>query len=179
MTFPIHKIRIAATLAIITAICAVPGKADDGYIPRKGEKTVSVAAGYVSRYKSISAGVAFSYRFSKVFTLAPSVDYIFRHHDYDGLMINLDTRYSLPLTTPRWDVYPIAGANITSWTHHHPKLDDNDDDVTSRTNRLGLNAGLGVAFRVTPTMRLALEGKGEFVKSMSTAVVKLSIGYTF
>ncbi len=179
MTFPSHKIRIAATLSILAVICAIPGKADDGYTPSKGEKTVSVAAGYVSRHNSISAGVAFSYRFSRVFTLAPSVDYIFRHHDYDGLIINLDTRYSLPLTTPRWDIYPIAGVNITSWTHHHPRLNDNDDDVTSRANRLGFNAGLGVAFRVTPTMRLALEGNGAFVKSESTAVVKLSIGYTF
>lgn len=179
MNLIISKFKIKALICLFTIFCTLPAGADEMAYPAKGEKTVCVGAGYVSRNKSASAGVVFSYRFGRVFSLAPSVDYIFRHNDYEGMMINLDTRYSLPLTTPRWDIYPLAGINITSWTYHHPKLEEESDDVTSRTNRLGLNAGLGIAFRATPTLRLVLEGKESFVKSASTTLVKFSIGYTF
>lgn len=175
----LSKIKNTTLTCLFATIYALPANGEEMAYPAKGEKTVCVGAGYVSRNKSASAGVVFSYRFGRVFSLAPSVDYIFRHNDYDGLMINLDTRYSLPLTTPRWDIYPLAGINITSWTYHHPRLEEESDDVTTRTNRMGLNAGLGIAFRATPTLKLVLEGKESFVKSASTTLVKISIGYTF
>ena len=45
----------------------------------RGQKTLGLTAGYVTVNRSASAGLQFSYAFSRHFVLAPSIDYVFRN----------------------------------------------------------------------------------------------------
>lgn len=146
------------------------------------ENSMGVRLGYNTRNSSPAAGLWFQHEFTRHFRLAPNVDYIFRHDNTDALSFNCNAQF--PFRFGQYEafaVYPLAGLNYTSWNYHH---DDNPavegvDDVTSRNNRFGFNAGAGLEYRVTPTLKLALEAKGTLVKSYSSATITLSIGYIF
>lgn len=64
---------------------------------QRGEKTFGIRGSYVSRNTSASAGLYMTYRFSGLFRLAPSADYVFRHDGSDAFSVNLDTHYTFNL----------------------------------------------------------------------------------
>ncbi len=157
----------------------------------KGQKSLGVKGGYVTRNNAPSAGLQFEYTFSKRFILAPSVDYVFRHEGCDGLLFNIDYHGPWNLTTDgRWYVYHVIGVNYASWNRHLPKgmenmsrageMDsDTDDDVTMRKNRFGLDVGAGLAWYAKPTLKVSLEGKFNWVKNYNTGIFTLGISYVF
>lgn len=139
---------------------------------------VSLRTGYISRHETASAGLSFRYRFTPRFALAPSIDYIFRHHDYDGLMLNVDGHFLLPFSTEKVEFYPLAGVNFSSWSNY---MGDSgvEDDTTRRVSRWGVNVGAGAALNITRSFRLGIEAKYIGVKSNSSAALTFSIGYNF
>ncbi|MBD5229607.1 MAG: porin family protein [Bacteroidales bacterium] len=149
------------------------------------ENAMGVRVGYNTRNSSPTAGLWFQHEFAPHFRLAPNVDYIFRHDNSDALSINCNGQF--PFHFGQYNAfvfYPLAGINYTSWNYHHSddpadSSSDGDGDVTSRNNRFGFNAGAGLEYRVTPTLKLALEAKGTLVKSYSSATISVSIGYVF
>lgn len=151
------------------------------------ENAMGLRFAYNTRNASPAAGLWYQHEFAPHFRLSPNVEYIFKHEGTDALSINCNAQFPFRFgNCGQFAFYPLAGLNYTSWNHHHDDtpLDSNntresDGDVTSRTNRFGLNAGAGLEYRVSPTLKLSLEAKGAFVKSYSSATISLSIGYCF
>lgn len=158
----------------------------------RGQKTFGLHTGYVTLNKSALAGIEMSYAFSPHFVLAPSVDYVFRNKSLDGLLFNIDYHGPWALDmAQRWHFYHILGLNYASWSTHLP--DDatpatdpsrdsstaSDEDVTTRYNRFGMDFGAGITLDVTPTLRLNLQGKFNWLKHHNTGLFSLGINYVF
>ncbi len=143
-----------------------------------GEKTVGLRAGYNTRGETAVAGVMFQYRFSDHFRLSPNIDYYFRHNGVDGLSFDVNAHFPLSIAkNGRFNCYPLAGVNFTSWDYHF--IDDNNDDISNRETRLGLNVGAGLEYYATPTLKLSFEAKASILKQYSSGTFNLSIGYVF
>lgn len=164
--------------AIVTLILAVvsliPASA------QRGEKSVGIRTGYNTCNESAIAGIAFQYRFSSHLRIAPNIDYIFKHDNIDAFAFNCNMHFPFAIVQHKINIYPMAGISYSCWNSHHilPDL-ENTDDVTSRANRFGLNAGGGVEWYATPTLKLSAEGKFCWVKDFNSGVFSVSIGYVF
>lgn len=169
-------IRIAILLASLLCIF-LPARAEI----TRGQKTFGVTAGYVTKNHTMSAGLQFEYAFSRRFVLAPSVDYLFRNHNKDGLMINIDYHGPWQLGhSGKWYLFHIVGVNYASYTYHRNRHDEIvSDDSNERINKVGLNIGAGVAYYVTPTLRLQFQGKFNWIKYNNTGLFNLGISYVF
>lgn len=167
------KIWIFGIVAAIMAALSTPFDVS----AQRGEKTLGIRAGYNTRNESAMTGIYFQYRFSKHFRIAPNADYIFRHHGTDALSVNGNVHFPFALS-PRWNIYPLAGINFTMWNHRSENL-ENTDDVSTRSNKFGLNAGGGLEWYATPTLKIMLEGKYCWVKDFDTGAITLGIGYVF
>lgn len=144
----------------------------------RGEKSLGLRGGYVTRNESALAGLYFQYNFTDFFRLSPNIDYVFRHHDEDALDLNLNAHFLFKVgTSGRFNMYPLVGVNYTSWNLHYQ--DENSDDVTTRDSRLSLNIGGGMEYYVTSTLKLNLEGKFQWAKHFNTGMFSVGIGYVF
>lgn len=146
------------------------------------EKVIGVKTGYNTRTESLLAGLFFQYRFSEHFRVSPNIDYFFRHNNTDALSLNCNAHFPVNLSESRkFSFYPLAGINYTSWNYHHDNDNDvrNDNDVSQRRNRFGLNAGAGFEIYATPALKLSAEAKATFIKSYSSGTFSISIGYIF
>ena len=145
---------------------------------KAGEKTFGITGGYATRNHSATAGLQLTYAFSRHFVLAPSVDYVFRNDDSDGILVNLDYHGPWQLDKEgRWDVYHILGINYASWTTHSKDADNKD--VSERRGRAGFDFGLGFAYNVTPTLRLHVQGKFNWLAHRNTGLFNAGISYVF
>jgi len=146
---------------------------------KRGQKTFGVSAGYVTLNKSGSAGLNFSYAFSRYFVLAPSVEYVFRNQNLDGMLFNIDYHGPWQLAaSDKWFIYHIIGVNYGSWSSHTIDPESNDD-VTTRKSYPGLNFGAGVAYNVKPSLRLTVQGKFNWLKHHNTGLFNIGISYVF
>ena len=144
----------------------------------RGEKSLGLRVGYVTRNESALAGLYFQYSFTDYFRLSPDIDYVFRHHNEDALDLNLNAHFPFRLgVSGRFSMYPLVGMNYTSWNLH--THDENSDDVTTRDSHLGLNIGGGMEYYITPTLKLNFEGKFQWTKRADTGVFLVGIGYVF
>ena len=118
-----------------------------------------------------------SYDFSRAFRTAVSIDYVFRNQNTDAFLINLDFNFPLKLgVEKKVDIYPIAGVTYACWSSH-PKPDE--DDVTTRQNKFGINLGAGAGLKVSDRMRIKLDVKHSLVRHNHTTIISLGIGYAF
>lgn len=168
-----NKLKRLLSITLVSASVLATSMPLAAAAPRS---STGLRIGYISRNETASAGLYFKYRFNDCFALAPSIDYMFRHRDYDGLMLNVDGHFLLPFSTDRVEFYPLAGVNFSSWSNYKAS---ESDDVSKRVSRLGLNVGAGAAMNVTSTLRLGIEAKFTAVKGYSTAGVTFVIGYNF
>ncbi|MBD5185986.1 MAG: porin family protein [Bacteroides sp.] len=164
------KLCVCLLMALITAVTA-------GGVER-GEKTLGLRGGYNTRNESGVAGVYFQYAFSRHVRLAPNVDYVFRNKGTDAYSCNINVHFPLYFgSSTRFDLYPLAGVNFISWNH---RLNNSDGiDTSSRVSRLGLNAGAGAEYYCTPTLKLCVEAKCNFVEANTSGVFSIGIGYVF
>lgn len=179
------KTRLITFCSIL--LLAAIGSQDMSAQLAKGRKSLGVKTGYITLNKTATAGIELQYAFSRHFVLAPSIDYVFRNESMDGLMINLD--YHGPWQLDRngkWYFYHILGVNYASWsTYIKPDPaagitgTDINDDVTTRVNRIGLNFGAGIDYYVSPTLKLSLQGKFNWIKDDNTGLFNLGISYVF
>ena len=163
---------------LLVFVAAIAG--NEANAAQRGQKTFGVRTGYVSRNKSMDAGLFFQYTFSEHFRLEPAADIVFRHDDRDAFMIDLNAQVPFSFGTPSFDLYPFAGLNFSSWNRHHPnEVSEFNDDVSTRANRFGVNLGAGFDLKVSDTMKLTLQAGYTFVKSNSAFRLLLGIGYIF
>lgn len=170
---------------IVIAVLALVGSAVlfQAQAAVKGERNVGVTAGYTSSNKSAVAGIGFSYAFSQHFRVAPNLQYAFRNNNRDGLLINFDFHVPLNIESGnKVEIYPIVGLNYSCWTNYYKseeKEKDNSNDVSTRKNRFGLNAGAGVGYNVTETIRLSFDARYTLVKGFNTTTLAAGIAYRF
>ncbi len=149
----------------------------------RGEKYIGITTGYNTRNESAVAGVFFQYNLSSVVRIAPDITYIFRHDRRDGLAFNADVQFPFRIDKEaRWSVFPLAGLNYTSWNMHPRSLGpvhDDSKDVTTRTNKLGVNVGVGFDFMATKTLKLFIESRFVGASHYSYGAITLGLGYTF
>lgn len=169
--FSRRALRLPAFLALLMILLAAPAASADFF----GEKTAGVKGGFSTKTETALAGIFFQFRPSTHLRIAPSVQYSFRHNGVDALLFDIDFHFPL-LHGNRFNVYPLAGVNFSSCTDH--SATDNGD-VSNRASRLGLNAGAGLEFKPTPSMRLFAEGNYYFVKNFNSAIISIGIGYCF
>lgn len=144
------------------------------------EKAVGIRVGYATRNDCPLAGLSFQYTLKPHFRIAPSADYLFRHHGTDAFAFNLNAQFPIALTPAgRCRFYPLVGLAYYNWSHHNAEDLDLHRDVTSHTIRMGLNAGAGFEVLCTPTLKLSLEGKAALMKSYSEGVFNIGIAYVF
>lgn len=166
------KIKAVLITFIISLLLTVPEAFAGSH-----DKTFGVAAGYVSRNKSASAGIYFQYGFSQKFRLAAQTAVDFRRDNRDAWFIDFNAQFPI-LRTSRFEFYPLVGLNYSAWSLHTVNI-DSGKDVTNRRGNIGLNAGLGAGLRITSTMKLSLEGMYTGVKQNNAARISLGIGYCF
>lgn len=179
--------RRSITKFIFAAMAFACAFAPANSFAQKGEKSVGLRGGFTTRNTTATAGLYFSYRFSEHFRLSPKADYAFRHNGVDGFSFNIDCETPIALGAPENKVnfYTIIGlnySNITSRTATVELTSEDpavNDDSSQRTNRFGLNIGVGLEYFATPTLRLAFEPKCQLIKNFTGGWFNISIGYVF
>lgn len=146
----------------------------------QGEKSLGVKLGYASENSAPVAGLTFQYAFNSHLRIAPELGCVFRHHDKDALLVDVNLHVPFGLTDGgKVLLYPLAGLAFNSWNRHHESLIDPDTDVTTHINRFGVNLGAGFDLRCTESLKLSLEAKYTLVKSYSSAFITAGISYMF
>ena len=165
------KLMLAAVLTAL--VCPAAAAQVD-----RGEKMIGVKAGYVTRNESAIAGLSFRYAVSPWVRLVPEVACVFRHHNDDAFIFDINAQVPFSFGTSKVDLYPLAGVTFNSWTRHYtePVM---DDDVSRRISRFGANLGAGFDLRCTPSLNFGIEAKYTFVKSFTSAYVTASLSYVF
>lgn len=171
-----HKAKLLIAVCGMAAALWSAAPCTAATTPAKGEKTISLAAGFAGYNTSALAGLEFTYRFSRHFRLAPSANYIFRHKGKDALTLNLNAH--VPFEASRLlEVYPYAGINYSSWNFHHNASET--DDVTTRKSRFGVNIGAGANLRLSGNLRIGIAADYVLIKHFSGAEIFAKIGYQF
>lgn len=166
--------RFKAVLSALIALVSLTAYAD-GF---SGEKTLGLQTGYITYNESAVAGIEFTYRFNRNFRLAPSVNYVFQHKSVDALMVNLNAHVPFPFAG-KWEAFPLAGVNYSSWNYHNGVTANDDSDVTTRITRFGLNVGAGIGYAATPTLSLSLAADYVFIKHFDGCNILAKIAYRF
>lgn len=175
------NMKIRTILRSILIIAFISTISLPGYAAKKGEKTLGVRTGYVTRNNSADIGLYFQYTFSEYFRLQPAADMIFRHNGRDAFTFDLNAQFPIAIGSEKFSLYPFAGLNYSSWNYNRNTLDDDGIQIVtnSRTNGLGANLGAGFDLNVSPTLKLSLEGEYTFVKRNSGVRILVGIGYVF
>lgn len=171
---------LCAALALAPILATPEARAAGSDAPRsyKGEKTLAFRVGYTGYNKSATAGLEFTYRFSRLFRLAPSLDYVIRRYQTDALVLEVDAQFLFPFSGDRMAFYPYVGPKYSSW-NYHPGSADKDNDVSTRRSRLGLDAGVGLEANITPTLRLGVSAGYTFIKYFHGFDAALTVSYRF
>jgi len=164
--------KLRSLIVALAVVAAVFQATAEGH---RGEKTLSLEAGYADYNNSALAGVEFTYRFSSHFRLAPSVDYVFRHRGMDALSINLNCHFPFAIEN-RMEFYPIAGINFSGWNSH---VKAEMGDVSTRVSRFGINAGAGWGIRLGEHMHVAVAADYVLIKDFHGAEIMAKLGYSF
>ncbi len=161
--------------AILMAISVIGASAQ----VTTGDKAFGPKLGYVSHNSSAVAGLAFQYVVTHHVRLSPEIGCAFRNNGEDAFLLDMNVHMPFLLVDAgNADIYPLAGLAFNSWSDHAKSPVDNVD-VTSHTNRFGLNLGAGVDLRCSPTLKVNIEAKYTLVKSFSSAYLTAGISYIF
>lgn len=165
-----------AAVLVCVAAAAAPAASADEY---SGEKTLGIRTGYNTKNREPLAGIEFTYRFSRLFRLAPAAEYVFRRDGRDALMLDLNAQFVFPLAGARCNLFPYAGVNYSSWNFHTPSSGMVNNDVSTRISRLGFNAGAGVDTNLSGSLRLSLAAHYTFIEHFGGANILVGIHYRF
>lgn len=175
MNTPKSQRAVRAAAIIVAAIALLMPQAMKA---ADHEKIFGIQAGWISRNKSAEAGLTFQYGFTQHFRLAAAVDVALKKENRDAMLIDVNGHFPFR-TSSRVELYPLAGVNFSAWSEHIEADDPTFDDVTNRTSRFGLNAGGGVGFYVSKTLKLSFEAKYTLVKGYSCGRLTAGIAYVF
>ncbi|MGM9861074.1 MAG: outer membrane beta-barrel protein [Muribaculaceae bacterium] len=171
-----HIIRTIVIVMLLGVMAAPDASAQ----LRKGEKSLGPRIAFVSENTSVLAGLSFQYSFSRHVRIAPEVACIFRHHDRDAFLFDLNVHMPFGIGSDKVVLYPLAGLGYSSWAHHISGAEYNQQkDVTTHDSRFGANFGAGFELRCSRTLKLSLEARYLLIKTYSHAQVGLGIAYIF
>lgn len=156
---------------IVVAAIAVAALASSAQVHR-GQKSVGLRGGYVTRNHSGMVGLGLTYALSSRVRLAPAVGYAYKHQGEDAFLFSLDAQYIVPLSS-RVSVYPLAGVEFSSWNY------PGTNDTSQRTTRLGMDVGAGAEYYATPSLRLSLEARYDWVRRFDTGLFMAGISFVF
>lgn len=172
------KNRAAAVLLAIMLLTFTSLSASAQFA--RGEKSVGPKVGYVSTNESAAAGLVFQYTFSKHLRIAPEVGCVFKHQKKDAFTLDFNFHTPFTFTGDKAALYPLAGLNYSSWNTSIPQqLEEDIDDVSTRTSRFGFNLGAGFELRCTRTFKFGIEAKYTFIKRFHGANVAVLACYVF
>ena len=166
----IKRLLIASTIALL-CIGAASAQVE------RGEKMFGVRTGYVSTNESAVAGLTFRYAVSPWVRIVPEVACVFRHHDKDAFIADINAQVPFTFDSKKVDLYPLAGITFNSWSRHFEG--PSGDDVTTRSNYFGANVGAGFDLRCTQTLNLGIEARYTFIKHFTSLYLTASISYVF
>lgn len=161
-------------LGIIMAFFAIGASAQ----VERGEKMLGVRAGYATENRSAVAGISFRYAVSPWVRIVPEVGCVFRNHNKDAFLVELNAQVPFTFGTKTVDLYPVAGFAYNSWSTHYKDF-ENGNDVSSRLNRIGANLGAGFDMKLGSALNLGIEAKYTFVKTFTSLYLTASISYVF
>lgn len=165
----LQKCILAA--ALLTAVPAVAGN-------HKGDNVLGPKLGFISKNTSALAGIVYQHSFSDRVRLSPEIGYVFRHNNLDAFILDVNVHTPFGIGGDSVDLYPLAGLTFNSWGHHGISPIDGED-VTTHTNRWGLNLGAGFDLRCSSTLRFNVEARYALVKSFSSFQFTASVAYVF
>lgn len=149
------------------------------------EKTFGLRGGYVSRNQSGLAGLCLTYRVNNYFRLAPSANYIFRHHGRDAFTLAADGQFLFDIPASSVTIYPIAGISYWVWNIRNlpsgirPEPDASFNDVTTRHSRFALDFGAGWQYKVSSTMSLTINVSYSLMHHTPSWISTAGISYIF
>lgn len=136
---------------------------------QKGEKSLSIKAGYATFNEGGFTALQFQYTFGQHLRIAPEIGYVFRNAGVSGLELCADMHFPFRIGKGV-NIYPLAGLTFNSWNWQHSK---------HSTSRVGLDFGGGFDFYLTQNLKLGLQGKYSMMNDTSGGFFDASIGYVF
>lgn len=164
-------IRIAVVLLLMTVSFGASAQIE------RGQKSFGPRIGYITKNSSALVGLNFDYAFSNHVRIAPAIGLVFRNEDRDALLIDIDIHFPIA-TSSKAAFYPLAGAVFNSWALHNVS-EDTHDDVISRQNGFGFNAGAGWEIRLSGALRLGVEAKYTLIRHNPNGRFAARIAYVF
>lgn len=167
------------TTSIRTAIMAVLLTVTFGASAQieRGQKSFGPRVGYITKNNSSLVGLNFDYAFNSHVRIAPSIGLVFRNEDRDALLIDVDMHFPIA-TSAKSDFYPLVGAAFNSWAFHNVD-NDTPDDVITRKNGFGINAGAGWEISLSRALRLGFEAKYTLIRHNPNGRFTARIAYVF
>lgn len=162
MTKPFIRF-IFVVVVLLTSIVISPAT-----MAQRGQKSLSLSAGYASFNNSGYTDISFQYSFSKNVRIAPTIGYVYKKEGKSAFTINLDVQFPFKICQGI-QIYPLTGVTFNDWTYK------NDENLA----RFGLNAGAGVDLYITSNLKFSIQGKYSFMNDTDGAFGGIGIGYVF
>ena len=167
------KIILALVVMLMTSLASIAQV-------ERGEKMLGIRLGYATENESAVTGLTFRYAVSPWVRIVPEVGCVFRHHNEDAFIGDLNVQVPFSFGSSKVDLYPLGGLSFNSWTRRRlVEVEGHFDDVTNRVNRFGANLGAGFDLRCTSTLNFGIEARYTFVKAFTSLYLTASISYVF
>jgi outer membrane protein X len=134
---------------------------------QKGATYVGIQANYGLHkdYKNFGVGAKAQYEFLENVRAEASFNYFFKKDCVSMWDINLNAHYVFRVGSV--GIYPLAGICVLGAKPEHGDTE----------TKLGFNAGAGVEFPLSETIKLNVEGKYQYVKHFDRPVISAGIAF--
>lgn len=155
---------------------------------QQGKMAIGVNANYGlhSDYKNLGFGVKGQYGFTDNLRAELSGNYFLEKDNCTMWDVNLNAHYVIPVSNGI-AVYPLAGVSllgtkvdISEISYNVPGYGNVGGGGGSASDTsFGFNAGAGVEFAITNSLKANIEGKYQIVKDWNRPVVSVGLAYCF
>ncbi|MDE6771598.1 MAG: hypothetical protein K2J49_03240 [Muribaculaceae bacterium] len=146
-----------------------------------GEKTLGFAGGYASYNGGGYADLYFQYTFAPHIRIAPEIGYVFRNDCKSAFICSVDVQFPFRIARG-FNIYPLAGLTLNSWSwnhHHHDDDWDDDWDDNHHATRGGFDFGGGFDVYLTRQLKLNFQAKYSLMNDTGGWFLNMGIGYNF
>lgn len=134
-----------------------------GAYAQQGTVGAGIQLDLASRNNLVGLGGHLSYNVTNPIRLQLSGDYYFEHHGMDMGDLNFDVHYLFGINNVV-SVYPLAGLTLEFFDHD---------------TKFGGNIGGGIEFKVSPSVSVGAELKGQLVEDFSRFNTAFRLTYRF
>lgn len=164
--------HILLSLSIALGATLFPSTA----MAQTGEKTLGFAGGYASYNGGGYADLYFQYTFAPHLRIAPEIGYVFRNDHKSAFVCSVDMQFPFRLARG-FNIYPLAGVTLNSWSYQHHHDDDWDD--SDHATRGGFDFGGGFDVYLTRQLKLNFQAKYSLMNDTGGWFLNMGIGYNF